>query len=226
MSGDPAGRLTMNADPLSLRRLSPWLSGVLAPTGPETGELRAKMELAVHEVCMDVIDHAYGPQHGSAEPGTVLVECGHTLQAVMFSGSGQSTRSWCCTVESVRWQRRSRGRSPCTGGQGTSRWRRPSATACARSRAPSWRYRWAACDLTVSSVTPSVSAISRLDRPWLMPCRTACWMRVSAGTPPRAPTGKPRTGVRPYQGGQSMRPCAPWATAAPSTLCRRRRRGR
>ena len=75
-------------------------------------------------------------------------------------------------------------------GRDTSRSRRPSATACARSRAPSLRYRLAACDFTVSSEMPSVSAMSRLDRPWLMPCRTARWMRVSAGAeevPRRAP---------------------------------------
>ena len=61
---------------------------------------------------------------------------------------------------------------PPSGGQDTSRWRRPNATACARSRAPSLRYRLAACDFTASSEMPKASAMSRLDRPWLMPCRT------------------------------------------------------
>ncbi|HYN73429.1 MAG TPA: ATP-binding protein [Nakamurella sp.] len=59
MNGGPA-RLTMSADALAVRELGPWLSEALAPTGAEAPALRGKMELAVHEICMNIVDHAYG----------------------------------------------------------------------------------------------------------------------------------------------------------------------
>ncbi len=56
-------RLAIAADALAVRELPDWLHGLLAATGDEAATFQAKLELAVHEVCMNVIDHAYGPQH-------------------------------------------------------------------------------------------------------------------------------------------------------------------
>ena len=51
------------ADTASVRELSGWLSGLLVQTGAEAAALQARIELAVHEVCMNIVDHAYGAQH-------------------------------------------------------------------------------------------------------------------------------------------------------------------
>ena len=81
MNGGPA-RLTMRADALSVRELGPWLSEALAPTGAEASVLVGRMELAVHEVCMNIVDHAYGTQ----PPGDrtdLHVECWVHPEAVL-----------------------------------------------------------------------------------------------------------------------------------------------
>jgi len=81
MNGGPA-RLTMSADALPVRDLGPWLSEALAPTGAEATALHGKMELAVHEVCMNIVDHAYGG--GPAKDrGDLHVECWVHRDAVL-----------------------------------------------------------------------------------------------------------------------------------------------
>ena len=81
MSGGPA-RLTMSADALSVRKLGPWLSETLAPTGAEADELQGKMELAVHEVCMNIVDHAYGAQPAE-DRSDLHIECWVHQEAVL-----------------------------------------------------------------------------------------------------------------------------------------------
>jgi len=73
--------LTMSADALSLRRLTQWLADVLAATGSESTVLQARVELAVHEICMNVVDHAYGTEDG-AERGDIAVEAAVDADAV------------------------------------------------------------------------------------------------------------------------------------------------
>ena len=64
--------LVIAATPLALRELGSWLDELLSeiPQDEAMG-LRSRLELAVHEVCMNVIDHA-----GLAENATVRIE-GH-----------------------------------------------------------------------------------------------------------------------------------------------------
>ena len=81
MNGCPA-RLTMSADALSVRKLGPWLSESLAPTGGEAKELQGKMELAVHEVCMNIVDHAYSGQPAE-DRSDLHVECWVHPEAVL-----------------------------------------------------------------------------------------------------------------------------------------------
>lgn len=57
--------------------------------------------------------------------------------------------------------------------------RSASATACARSRAPSFRYNTRDLAFTVSSERSRCAPISRLDRPWLMPSRIPRSPRVT-----------------------------------------------
>jgi serine/threonine-protein kinase RsbW len=68
LANPPAGdsrpaSLTMNADALSLRKLGPWVTDLLAGAGEGAAALQGRVELAVHEVCMNVVDHAYALDH-------------------------------------------------------------------------------------------------------------------------------------------------------------------
>ena len=63
IAGKFDSRLVIAADTASVRELSGWLSGLLMQTGAEAAALQARMELAVHEVCMNIVDHAYGAHH-------------------------------------------------------------------------------------------------------------------------------------------------------------------
>ncbi|GGM00685.1 ATP-binding protein [Nakamurella endophytica] len=52
-------RLSVAADLLSVREVGPWLRDLLAATGADEGaRLLARLELAVHEVCTNAVDHA------------------------------------------------------------------------------------------------------------------------------------------------------------------------
>ncbi|MEV4639864.1 ATP-binding protein [Actinoplanes sp. NPDC049548] len=53
--------LVMPADHESLRRLGPWLTELLGePLPGDVPGLLSRIELALHEVCVNVVDHAYG----------------------------------------------------------------------------------------------------------------------------------------------------------------------
>jgi serine/threonine-protein kinase RsbW len=83
-----AARLRLPADLLALRDLGPWLRGLLDPAG--AGELHGRLELALHEVCVNVVQHAYGEAGGTidvsgrAGPGSVeltVTDCGAAFDA-------------------------------------------------------------------------------------------------------------------------------------------------
>ena len=61
--GAPRARLTIEADTLSVRQVTAWLARLLAPAGVEGTALQSRVELAVHEVCVNILDHSYGPDH-------------------------------------------------------------------------------------------------------------------------------------------------------------------
>ena len=82
----------------------------------------------------------------------------------------QRVLSGSCWVESAA-EVGDRGTAAAAAGQDRSCCRSASATACARSRAPSLRYSTRALAFTVSSERFSCTPISRLDSPRLMPCR-------------------------------------------------------
>ena len=65
--------LSLPAEPVELRRLTAWVATLLEPGGSDAVVLEPKVELAVHEVCMNVIDHAYGDGHSPA-PADITVE--------------------------------------------------------------------------------------------------------------------------------------------------------
>jgi anti-sigma regulatory factor (Ser/Thr protein kinase) len=58
--------LSLPADLVALRELGPWLRDLLDRAG--AGELHGRLELALHEVCVNVVHHAY-----LDGPGTVDV---------------------------------------------------------------------------------------------------------------------------------------------------------
>ncbi len=62
-TGAPRPRLTLEADTISVRKVTGWLADLLAPAGAEAAALQSRVELAVHEVCMNIVDHSYGPEH-------------------------------------------------------------------------------------------------------------------------------------------------------------------
>ncbi|WP_157970477.1 ATP-binding protein [Nakamurella deserti] len=63
----PVSTLSIDANPLAVRDIGPWLRALLTATTPTEAEtLVARLELAVHEVCMNVVDHAGLP------PGAAL----------------------------------------------------------------------------------------------------------------------------------------------------------
>jgi serine/threonine-protein kinase RsbW len=69
----PTSRLAIDANPLAVRDIGPWLAALLAalPTD-ERDALLSRLELAVHEVCMNVVDHAGLPPGSSLQlVGTV-----------------------------------------------------------------------------------------------------------------------------------------------------------
>ncbi len=67
-SSAAATTLSIDANPLAVRDIGPWLRELLTATTPAEAEvLVARLELAVHEVCMNVVDHAGLPAGSSLE---------------------------------------------------------------------------------------------------------------------------------------------------------------
>jgi anti-sigma regulatory factor (Ser/Thr protein kinase) len=79
--------LQLLADFESLRGLGPWLDVVLLPVADEiTPSPKGRLELALHELCTNVVDHAY--EHA---PGTISIDStlvGHRL-AVTLADTGR-----------------------------------------------------------------------------------------------------------------------------------------
>jgi serine/threonine-protein kinase RsbW len=53
-----------------VRRLRPWLEAVVACGNGDRAELLGRIELALHELCVNVIDHAYGRTERAGTAGT------------------------------------------------------------------------------------------------------------------------------------------------------------
>lgn len=61
MPTETRSSLTVAADLLSLRAIGPWLDDNLAAAeDPELTATKAKMELALQEICVNVVRYAYG----------------------------------------------------------------------------------------------------------------------------------------------------------------------
>ncbi len=64
--------LDIAADLTSLREIGPWLSQILAEAGsPPSQDLHHTMELALQEVCLNVVQHAYE----APEKGRIRLSC-------------------------------------------------------------------------------------------------------------------------------------------------------
>lgn len=61
---DATASLRLAADLEALRALGPWLHDLLDEGG--AGELHGRLELALHEICVNVVQHAY-----AGLPGTI-----------------------------------------------------------------------------------------------------------------------------------------------------------
>ncbi|GLX99845.1 MULTISPECIES: ATP-binding protein [Actinoplanes] len=69
MAAPQLWELVLPADHASLRRLGPWLADLMGPVRPDdVPKLVSRIELALHEVCVNVVDHAY-----NGAPGTVTI---------------------------------------------------------------------------------------------------------------------------------------------------------
>jgi len=87
--------LTLANDSLSVRQIGPWLHEVLDGVPPEeSGDLASRLELAVHEVAMNVVDHASLPPDAmirvTAEITESLVEITVTDPGEAFDPDGTS----------------------------------------------------------------------------------------------------------------------------------------
>lgn len=61
-----AETLCLNADHLSLREIGPWLAELVNGFQIDEGDLDLDaVELAVHEIAMNIVDHAFGDRRGS-----------------------------------------------------------------------------------------------------------------------------------------------------------------
>jgi serine/threonine-protein kinase RsbW len=54
----PNGEITLEANHLALRGLGPWLAEVFAGTTSDAAAL-SRLELGLHELCTNVVDHSY-----------------------------------------------------------------------------------------------------------------------------------------------------------------------
>jgi serine/threonine-protein kinase RsbW len=60
--------LAIEANPLAVRDIGPWLRSLLADlSSQESDAVLSRLELAVHEVCMNVVDHAGLPAGSSLD---------------------------------------------------------------------------------------------------------------------------------------------------------------
>jgi anti-sigma regulatory factor (Ser/Thr protein kinase) len=72
--------LNLAPDALSVREVGPWLRAALRKLDPDTaGALLSRMELAVHEVCMNVVNHARLPAGSEIELSLALDAGGLTV---------------------------------------------------------------------------------------------------------------------------------------------------
>ncbi len=78
--GGSVAALELRAEPLALRALTDWVTALLGAA--DAPGLQGAVELAVHEVCMNVIDHAYGPAH-TPQPGDITVDATFDDRAVV-----------------------------------------------------------------------------------------------------------------------------------------------
>lgn len=80
--------LDIPADLASLRKIGPWISDLLAEADQPSPEvMRQKMELALQEVCVNVIEHAYEvPKFGRIRLSSIIDEY-HVAVTVADSGS-------------------------------------------------------------------------------------------------------------------------------------------
>lgn len=77
--------LQLPAEALAMRGLGAWLTELTAFLSPaESAAMLAKVELAVHEVCMNIVDHAYGPEHRTA-PDDISVQGSVDLAAIRIT---------------------------------------------------------------------------------------------------------------------------------------------
>lgn len=77
-------RLSLEPDPLALRELGSWLGTAtqLLPDRAAAATLLARAELAVHEACMNVVDHAQLPAGEVIELDLVLTADRLTVRVV------------------------------------------------------------------------------------------------------------------------------------------------
>ncbi|GGM08986.1 ATP-binding protein [Nakamurella endophytica] len=79
-----ATSLDLGADLLSVRRIGPWLSELLdGLPAAEAGALHGRLELAVHEVCVNIVEHA-----GVADGDVLGLRGDVTLDAVTVRVTG------------------------------------------------------------------------------------------------------------------------------------------
>lgn len=87
MTGITSARLDLEPTARSTRAIGPWLRQSLAGLDPDTADaLMSRMELAVHEACMNVIDHADLPAGGTIELSLALSP--HELTVRVRDGGG------------------------------------------------------------------------------------------------------------------------------------------
>ncbi|GLZ36703.1 ATP-binding protein [Actinokineospora sp. NBRC 105648] len=73
MTSVTTATLRLAPDVLSTREIGPWLRTAMRHVDAETADaLLSRMELAVHEVCMNVVDHAHLPADSVIELSLVL----------------------------------------------------------------------------------------------------------------------------------------------------------
>ncbi len=77
MSDVLTDRLDLGADLAELRGLGPWLEEILAAAG--LGGLQGSLELALHEVCVNVVTHAY-----ANGPGRIAIRSRVDVEMIEF----------------------------------------------------------------------------------------------------------------------------------------------
>src|SRR4051794_21958117 len=80
-------RLYLGVDLAALRGLRPWLETAVVVVDEEARDsLLGRLELATHELCVNIVEHAYGDAPGrpaGAAPGGILVELWNEEDAVV-----------------------------------------------------------------------------------------------------------------------------------------------